>query len=138
MYQDLKVFQESYNFFIWLNGAIDKFPKTKKSVLGKRLEDLNISLEPKTKFEIIAKMFSTSFKRKINLNNKDVGKDVGKRLDFILSKIKTREYFTYFSLAKELNVTDKTIERDLKKLVVNNKIKHIGSKRKGSWKIIKE
>ncbi len=44
MYQDLKVFQESYNFFIWLNGVIDKFPRTKKSVIGKRLEDLNISL----------------------------------------------------------------------------------------------
>ena len=44
MYQDLKAFQETYDLFLWLNNIIEKFPKTKKSVIGKRLEDTNLSL----------------------------------------------------------------------------------------------
>ena len=68
---------------------------------------------------------------------KNVGKDVGKyeRKNIILNKIKNKEKFTYVSLAKEIGVTEKTIERDLKELKKDVKVRFVGDKRTGHWKI---
>ncbi|MHB8280093.1 MAG: ATP-binding protein, partial [Candidatus Humimicrobiaceae bacterium] len=59
-----------------------------------------------------------------------------KRLEIILEKINNNISFTKRSLAKELNVDEKTIFRDLEILKQQNKIIFIGSKKSGSWKII--
>jgi len=57
-------------------------------------------------------------------------------LEIILEKIKNNIHFTKRSLATELNVDRKTIERDLELLKKQNKIIFIGSRRAGFWKII--
>ena len=61
----------------------------------------------------------------------NVAKNVGRteRLEIILNKIKNNIRFTIKSLAKELTVNEKTIERDLELLKKQNKIIQIGSKR---------
>ncbi|MBU1289634.1 HTH domain-containing protein, partial [Patescibacteria group bacterium] len=65
---------------------------------------------------------------------KDVGKD--KRKQIIINKIKSKKKFTYISLAKEIGVTEKTIERDLKDLKKDGKIKFVGTKRAGHWELL--
>ena len=81
-------------------------------------------------FEVAA--FSKEFTKK------DVGKDVGKdkRKQIIINKIKSKKKFTYISLAKEIGVTEKTIERDLKDLKKDGKIKFVGTKRAGHWELL--
>lgn len=87
------------------------------------------------RFEESADSFRIIFHRQVT---PQVGKNVGKeeRREIILDMIKNKAGFTHKSLADKLNVNEKTIERDLKKLKEDNKIKFIGSKRKGCWKII--
>jgi len=69
---------------------------------------------------------------------KDVGENVGKkyRKSKILTKIKNNQSFTYKSLAKDFNVSQKTVERDIKELKKEGLIKYRGSKRSGNWIII--
>ena len=90
--------------------------------------------------------FSISFKRpdlsKKSIEDrfgKNVGKNVGKKLRQrkILKKIKNNQSLTFNSLAKELNVSEKTVERDIKELKEKNYIKHVGPKKGGHWEIIK-
>ncbi len=54
----------------------------------------------------------------------------------ILNKIKSKEPFTFITLAKELNVHNKTIERNIDELKKEGKIKFVGSKRTGYYEII--
>ena len=78
--------------------------------------------------EVVA--YSKEFKEK------DVGKD--ERKNIIFNKIKNKEKFTYVSLAKEIGITKKTIERDLKELKKGGRIQFIGDRRTGYWKIINQ
>ena len=73
----------------------------------------------------------------INVAN-NVANNVAKkeRLEIILEKLKKNIIFSKRSLATELNVDKKTIERDLEILKQQNKIIFIGSRKSGSWKII--
>jgi ATP-dependent DNA helicase RecG len=57
------------------------------------------------------------------------------RLEIIIERIKHDIRFTKRSLAEELEVDKKTIERDLELLKQQNKILFIGSKKSGYWKI---
>ena len=72
---------------------------------------------------------------------KNVLKNVPKKLSSeerrykILEKIRLDEGFTKRSLAVEFGVDAKEIQRDLDKL--KNKIKFVGSRKGGFWKIIK-
>lgn len=38
MLDDLKIYKESYDFFLWLWPLINKFPKSEKYVLGEKLK----------------------------------------------------------------------------------------------------
>ena len=87
--------------------------------------------------------FNVSFKRQFNTENREgVAKNVAKnynpqeRKEIIIDKIKSNIKFTKRSLASELNVDNKTIERDLEVLKKEKKIIFIGSKRSGKWKLV--
>lgn len=77
-----------------------------------------------------------------------VAKNVGKmslknvpkkeRQEYILNKILSKESFTFITIAKELSVHDKTIERDIEDLKQQKIIKFVGSKRSGYYAIIKK
>lgn len=77
----------------------------------------------------------------INIDN--VGQNVGQkfnvndRKNIILKNIKETESLDTTDIAKKLNVTKRTIERDLAELRKDNKIEYIGSSKNGKW-IIKE
>jgi len=70
---------------------------------------------------------------------KNVPKNVPlKRLDKILTLISKNKNLTMLELSIELDVTDKTIKRDITKLKDANKIKRVGSLKAGYWEIIDE
>ena len=77
----------------------------------------------------------------INIDN--VGQNVGQKINIndrkniILKNIKETEKLDTMEIAKQLNVTKRTIERDLASLRKDNKIEYIGSSKNGKW-IIKE
>jgi ATP-dependent DNA helicase RecG len=121
-----------------------QLPKFKESnsyfhIVFNRPKDLEEKLTRKT-----PKLSINPFATKnvgINVANNvanNVAKNVAKkeRLEIILEKLKKNIIFSKRSLASELNVDRKTIERDLEILKQQNKIIFIGSKKSGSWKII--
>ena len=73
----------------------------------------------------------------------NVGQNVGQkfnvndRKNIILKIIKETENLDTTDIARKLNVTKRTIERDLAALRKENKIEYIGSSKNGKW-IIKE
>ena len=97
---------------------------------------LILSKEPDTIFKEVGTHFITVFKRKHV--GKDVGKDVGKekRQLIIISKVRNKEKFTYLSLAKELGVNEKTIERDIADLKKRKIIDFKGSPKHGYYVLV--
>lgn len=77
--------------------------------------------------ESVARNVATNVGRNFGINKRD---------EIILNKIQTGVSFTKRSLAVELNVDRKTIERDLEILKKEKKIIFIGSKKSGVWKLI--
>ena len=77
------------------------------------------------------------------INNKNVPlivpKNVPKkRLEKIIQLIKEDKNITILELSDILNVTDKTIKRDISKLKDKHKIKRVGSSKSGYWEILVE
>ena len=74
-------------------------------------------------------------------NDTDVTKDVTNvtkisRLDKILDLIKSDNSISLKEISEQLNVSKKTILRDIDKLKKMGKLKFIGEKRTGHWEII--
>ena len=70
---------------------------------------------------------------------KDVPKDVPlKRLEKILALMRKNRDITAVELSNKMNVTDKTIKRDIAKLKNENRIKRVGSLKSGHWEVIDE
>ena len=67
--------------------------------------------------------------------NDPVNDPVKKRQNKILTIIRENPKITAVELAKQLNVSEKTIKRDLQFLRENNLIEHLGSDKKGYWKV---
>ncbi|MEA1953027.1 MAG: Fic family protein [Campylobacterota bacterium] len=68
---------------------------------------------------------------------KNVPKNVPlKRLDKILALIDKNRNITILELSVKLNVTDKTIKRDIAKLKDENKIIRVGSSKAGYWEVV--
>ena len=67
-------------------------------------------------------------------------KNVGKkeRKNLILEKVIANELFTLVTLSKELGVNEKTIERDIEELKRAGKIRFVGPKRSGLYKLLKK
>ena len=51
--------------------------------------------------------------------------------------IKTNSKITAYNLSKEFNVSERTIERDLKVLTDEKIIEYVGSAKDGYWKVNK-
>ena len=70
---------------------------------------------------------------------KDVGemsvrsKDKKERKSLIVEKVQNGQYFTFVTLAKELGVSAKTIERDIRELGKDDMLRFVGSKRYGYY-----
>ncbi len=60
-----------------------------------------------------------------------------KRSELILNLIRKNEKISTTEIARELNVTKRTILRDIEKLKGQNKLKRSGNNKTGYWKIIK-
>ena len=73
----------------------------------------------------------------INIDNVGQKFNVNDRKNIILKIIKETENLDTTDIARKLNVTKRTIERDLAALRKDNKIEYIGSSKNGKW-IIKE
>ena len=76
-----------------------------------------------------------------NIKKENVPKNVPKnvplkRLDKILNLIKKDKNITILELADKLEVSDKTIKRDIAKLKSENKIVRVGSLKSGYWEIL--
>jgi len=74
---------------------------------------------------------------------KDVGKDVGEKLQKlndtqkrIISLIQSNKDITQAEISEQLNVTTRTVERNMKKLQENNIINRVGSYTQGYWEIV--
>ncbi len=72
-----------------------------------------------------------------NVPINDLKNDPKKRINKILELIKENKFITIKELADKLNVSEKTIKRDLDKLKKDKALKRIG-KKGGYWEIIKE
>lgn len=98
---------------------------------------------------IIVTIYNMNYNEKENeaqndgINIDNVGQNVGQkfnvndRKNIILKNIKETENLDTTEIARKLNVTKRTIERDLAELRKENKIEYIGSSKNGKW-IIKE
>ena len=85
----------------------------------------------------LKKNFRTAFTKLENVPINDQKNDPKKRVNKILELIKENKFITIKELAHKLNVSEKTIKRDLDKLKKENILKRIG-KKGGYWEIIKE
>jgi len=135
---------------LYLSGLIDNWGRGTLNIM-KQLKAEELQLP---EFKEYFNYFHITFNRPKNLEEKltkettgiynglnvpkNVSKNVpkNKRLEMILEKIKNNVHFTKRSLAKEFNVNEKTIFRDLELLKKRNKIIFIGSKKSGFWKMI--
>ena len=78
----------------------------------------------------------TLFKTKLKVSD-NVGDNVGdNRLKEIIALIKKNNQISAKQLAKELNVSDRTIERDIEKLKKKGKLDRIGPEKNGHWHLI--
>ena len=79
-------------------------------------------------------LFNMNYEMQANCVGQDVGQDVGqaKYLSEIIQLIRENNKITKAIIAKELGVSEKTIEREMKK---TNKIVYIGSGYSGHWEI---
>ncbi len=125
---ELPKFRQSGNYFT----IIFKRPQNLEEKLTKLTSGIRIDLGDFKNVDINVP------KNVPNNVGKNVGKNVGRkeRILKILNYIENGHKFTIKSLAKELEVTEKTIERDLEILKKENKIIFIGSKKSGSWMLV--
>jgi len=73
----------------------------------------------------------------IQESQKNVPKNVPKdRLSKVLKLIKENNNITISELSAKLNVTDKTIKRDISKLKNEHKIQRVGSSKSGYWQVL--
>ena len=82
--------------------------------------------------------FSDAFWIRIYSNEKDVNvtDNVTGREQVIFDKIKQDNKITTTQLANQLNISKRTILRDIEKLKQQNKIKRTGDERTGYWEIL--
>ena len=84
-------------------------------------------------FTIIFKRPQKAVKSVGKMSGKNVGKK--KRKALILKKIRTKDSFTLVTLAREIGVSEKTIERDVEELKKDGEIKFVGPKRGGHYEM---
>ena len=81
-------------------------------------------------------VYTKSFSYTDNVGN-NVGDNVGdNRLIEIITLIKQKNQISAKQLAKQLSVSDRTIERDIEKLKKQEKLKRIGNEKNGYWEVM--
>lgn len=72
-------------------------------------------------------------------NEKNVGKDVGKDVGLaskIMELILHDPEISMADMAKRINVTSRTVEREIRKLRESGRVERIGGRRFGRWRVI--
>ena len=90
---------------------------------------------------VIQKTISRQLPNELINVTDDVGDNVGdnvgeKRLIKILAILKTNNTISAHNISKLLNVTSRTIERDIEKLKQQKRLKRIGDERTGHWEVV--
>ncbi len=97
----------------------------------------------KTVFGAVLEIISKSLKDYISQSKKSVPKSVPKnvplkRVDEVVNLIKKDKNITISQIASLLNVSDKTVKRDIAKLKKENKIVRVGGLKSGYWEVVDE
>jgi len=104
MLSDFKLFQDTYDFILWLWPTISRFPKSEKYVLGEKLKQTTISL-----IRNIVAFNNTDFDKKKYLNDANI--DLEELRVFIrLSKdLKILDFKKYEVASKQLDEIGKLL-----------------------------
>jgi ATP-dependent DNA helicase RecG len=93
---------------------------------------LILNKEPKTKFELIADLFITTFKRKTNLIPQ-ISEGISEGLKSLLEYITNNPGTNAINISDKLDKPLKTIERWIKILKKENKLEYRGSRKLGGY-----
>lgn len=123
-----------------LFGAIpiESVVRDNQELYYKALEDAGSVGESTPFIEFMLDIILTTLE-KVKKENvpKNVPKNVPlKRLDKLLRLINKNRNITILELSVQLDVTDKTIKRDIAKLKNENRLKRVGSLKSGHWEVI--
>lgn len=119
---------------------IESIVRDNQELYYKALEDSRSTGESTPFIEF---MLEIILKTLIDLKKENVPKNVPldvplKRLEKILALMSKNRDITAVELSNKMNVTDKTIKRDIAKLKNENRIKRVGSLKAGHWEVIDE
>jgi ATP-dependent DNA helicase RecG len=117
----------------YLTGDIEKYGTGFKRLREWLVESPNLDLNIHDLGDFIrVEIFTRQSKIKDNV----VDNVVDKRLEFIIEIILKNNQLSAVQIAKKLDVSSRTVQRDLDKLKQEGKLKRIGSEKSGYWKII--
>lgn len=134
----LKSFKDFFSFI-----PIESMIKSNQEKYYQALEESGGLGESTPFIEFMLEIIHKSLKEYIKESKTNVPKNVPKnvplkRLDKILALVGKNKDISILELSIQLNVTDKTIKRDISKLKETNKIKRVGSLKTGYWEVISE
>ena len=98
MLDDLVIFQKTYDFLLWINPAINKFPKNQKFVLGQ-----------KTELKILELMHSMILANNASEKSEHM-KQAGVELDELRVLIRLAKDLRYISIKKYETAAEKMNE----------------------------
>jgi len=132
----LKSFKEMFGFI-----PIESIVRDNQKFYYQALEDAGSMGESTPFIEFMLGIIYKSLEDYIQESQKNVPKNVLKnvpkdRLSKVLKLIKENNNITIAELSAKLNVTDKTIKRDISKLKNEHKIQRVGSSKSGYWQVL--
>ena len=93
---------------------------------------LILSKEPDTEFKEVGTRFIAVFKRK---ELEKVGEKVGENEAKIFNLVSQDKNITYVELANKLNITEKSVYKNIEKLKKKGLLKRIGPAKGGHWEV---
>ena len=133
----LKSFKDIFAYI-----PIESMVRNHQNDYYKALEESGTIGESTPFIEFMLEIINKSLKEYIRESERNVPLKVPKnvplkRLDKIINLMKKDKDVTVLELAHKLDVTDKTVKRDIAKLKNENKIVRVGSLKSGHWEICK-
>lgn len=123
-------------------GFIESWGRGIDKIMNACLEHGNPLPEYKiSQYEIMVLFKSLNYEDNIDVGTNvgiNVGTKITRRMKDVLSLINKNPHITSIEMSKLLNVTDRTIERDIEKLKKEGIIYRYGSNKGGSWLFAKE
>ncbi len=114
-------------------GLIEKYGSGIKRILNICKES---GVIPPNFEEVFNGFRVTLFKEKLNVPDNVHNNVLDNRLSKIIELIKNNNKISLQEITNQLNVSKRTMRRDIEKLKQQNKIKRIGSEKTGHWEII--